>query len=61
MTSAGPPPPPIVDAGLIQVPEGRRIFPNLDVAENLALGAYRRGRERRVQNLARVYELFPRL
>ena len=55
------PPPTIVDAGLIQVPEGRRIFPNLDVAENLALGAYRRAGERRGQNLARVFELFPRL
>ena len=54
-------PPVIVEAGLIQVPEGRRIFPNLDVAENLALGAYRRGGERRSQNLARVFELFPRL
>ena len=51
----------IVDAGLIQVPEGRRIFPNLDVAENLVLGAYRRGGERRSENLARVYQLFPRL
>lgn len=51
----------VVEAGLIQVPEGRRIFPNLDVAENLALGAYRRGRERRAANLERVYELFPRL
>jgi len=51
----------VVQAGLIQVPEGRRIFPNLDVAENLALGAYRRGRERRDENLARVYSLFPRL
>ncbi|MFM2069321.1 MAG: putative type branched chain amino acid transport system, ATP-binding component, partial [Pseudomonadota bacterium] len=29
----------VVEAGLIQVPEGRRIFPNLTVAENLALGA----------------------
>jgi branched-chain amino acid transport system ATP-binding protein len=54
-------PPVIVNAGLIQVPEGRRIFPNLAVAENLDLGAYRRGRERREQNLARVYRLFPRL
>ena len=55
------PSPAIVDAGLIQVPEGRRVFPNLSVAENLELGAYRRGRERRRQNLARVYRLFPRL
>ncbi len=55
------PPPAIVERGLIQVPEGRRIFPNLSVAENLDLGAYRRGRARREQNLARVYQLFARL
>ena len=55
------PSPAIVEAGLIQVPEGRRVFPNLSVAENLDLGAYRRGRERREQNRARVYRLFPRL
>ncbi len=51
----------IVAAGLIQVPEGRRIFPNLSVWENLELGSYRRGRERRAQNLERVCTLFPRL
>ena len=34
----------IVDAGLIQVPEGRHVFPNLTVRENLELGAYRRAR-----------------
>jgi branched-chain amino acid transport system ATP-binding protein len=37
----------IVDAGLIQVPEGRRVFPNLSVRENLELGSYRRGRAAR--------------
>ena len=37
----------IVAAGLIQVPEGRRVFPNLSVMENLELGSYRRGRARR--------------
>jgi branched-chain amino acid transport system ATP-binding protein len=58
---AGASPGAVVEAGLIQVPEGRRIFPNLDVAENLDLGAYRRGRERREENLARVFDLFPRL
>ena len=36
----------IVARGLIQVPEGRRIFPNLTVRENLELGSYRRGRAR---------------
>jgi branched-chain amino acid transport system ATP-binding protein len=51
----------IVQAGLIQVPEGRRIFPNLSVLENLELGAYARARERRGANLERVYATFPRL
>ena len=51
----------VVRAGLIQVPEGRRIFPNLSVRENLELGSYARGRERREPNLERVYETFPRL
>ena|SRR5436190_778948 len=51
----------IVAAGLIQVPEGRRVFPDLSVLENLELGSYRRGRERRAQNLERVLELFPLL
>ena len=51
----------VVRAGLIQVPEGRRIFPNLTVRENLELGAYARGRERRAQNLERALVLFPRL
>ena len=51
----------IVAAGLIQIPEGRRVFPNLSVAENLELGCYRRGSGRRAANLDRVYALFPRL
>jgi branched-chain amino acid transport system ATP-binding protein len=51
----------IVARGLIHVPEGRRIFPNLSVRENLELGGYRRGRERRVQNRERVFAIFPRL
>jgi branched-chain amino acid transport system ATP-binding protein len=51
----------IVLAGLIQVPEGRRVFPNLDVLENLELGAYTRARERRAQNLEKVFSIFPRL
>jgi branched-chain amino acid transport system ATP-binding protein len=51
----------IVAAGLSQVPEGRRIFPNLTVRENLALGSYRRGRERRAANQERIEKLFPRL
>ena len=51
----------IVTMGIIQVPEGRRIFPNMTVRENLELGGYRRGRERRAQNLERVTQVFPRM
>jgi branched-chain amino acid transport system ATP-binding protein len=51
----------IVSHGLIHVPEGRRIFPNMTVAENLDLGCYRRARARREQNRARVFVIFPRL
>src|SRR5690349_4567500 len=51
----------IVARGLIHVPEGRRIFPNLSVQENLDLGSYRRGAARRAANRARVLEIFPRL
>jgi branched-chain amino acid transport system ATP-binding protein len=54
-------PPEIVALGLIHVPEGRRIFPNMTVRENLDLGAYRRGRARRAENRARVFSIFPRL
>ena len=51
----------IVAQGLIHVPEGRRIFPNMSVSENLDLGCYRRARARRVQNRERVFSIFPRL
>jgi branched-chain amino acid transport system ATP-binding protein len=51
----------IVDAGLVQVPEGRRVFPNLSVRENLELGSYRRGRSARAKNLEHVLTVFPRL
>ena len=51
----------VVQAGLIQVPEGRRVFPNLTVLENLELGAFARARERRSANLERVLATFPRL
>ncbi len=58
---SGDSPQSIVESGLIQVPEGRRVFPNLSVRENLELGSYRRGRARRAANLARVTDIFPRL
>jgi branched-chain amino acid transport system ATP-binding protein len=51
----------VVKAGLIQVPEGRKVFPNLSVLENLELGSFTRARERRVLNLERVFAIFPRL
>jgi branched-chain amino acid transport system ATP-binding protein len=58
---AGAPSMRIVEAGLVQVPEGRRVFPNLSVRENLELGSYRRGRAARAKNLDRVLSIFPRL
>jgi branched-chain amino acid transport system ATP-binding protein len=51
----------IVARGLIHVPEGRRIFPNMTVRENLDLGAYRRGHERRAANRRWIFSIFPRL
>ena len=51
----------VVKAGLIQVPEGRKVFPNLSVLENLELGSFTRARERRASNLERVFGIFPRL
>ena len=51
----------IVARGLIHVPEGRRIFPNMTVRENLDLGAYRRARGSRTENRERVFSVFPRL
>jgi branched-chain amino acid transport system ATP-binding protein len=51
----------VVRRGLIHVPEGRRIFPNLSVRENLELGSYLRGAARRAPNLERVVSIFPRL
>jgi branched-chain amino acid transport system ATP-binding protein len=51
----------IVARGLIHVPEGRRIFPNMSVRENLDLGSYRRAAARRAKNRERVFAIFPRL
>lgn len=51
----------IVAAGLIHVPEGRKLYPDLSVRENLELGAYRRGRAQRSQTLEFVLDIFPRL
>ena len=53
----------VVAAGVIHVPEGRRLFAGMTVAENLLLGAYLRtdGRAEIRRDLAFVYETFPRL
>ena len=51
----------VVKAGLIQVPEGRKVFPNLSVLENLELGSFTRARARRAVNLDKVFGIFPRL
>jgi len=53
--------PDIMGRGLIHVPEGRKIFPNMSVRENLELGSYRRARANRAANLERVFATFPRL
>jgi branched-chain amino acid transport system ATP-binding protein len=59
---AGLAPEQLVELGIIHVPEGRRIFPRLTVAENLRVGAYAaRAREGEKAALERVYSLFPRL
>jgi branched-chain amino acid transport system ATP-binding protein len=52
----------IIELGIIQVPEGRRIFPYMTVKENLEMGSYNRNaRQKSSQTLQWVYELFPRL
>jgi branched-chain amino acid transport system ATP-binding protein len=52
----------IVHAGIVQVPEGRRIFGDLTVDENLRAGMFgRRARDGRADALRRVFDLFPRL
>jgi branched-chain amino acid transport system ATP-binding protein len=51
----------IVSRGISQSPEGRRCFQRMSVEENLGLGAYLRRDDRIADDLARVYDLFPRL
>ena len=50
-----------VEMGLALVPEGRRLFSDLTVAENLTVGGYSHSRADEKRNLAKVFELFPRL
>ncbi len=51
----------IVSYGLAQVPEGRRIFAQLSVADNLEMGAYLRTDHKIEADIEKVYQLFPRL
>jgi len=52
----------VVELGVIHVPEGRRVFPEMTVLENLRMGSYTKGaRADRQQNLERGLTLFPRL
>lgn len=52
----------IVERGIALVPEGRKVFPNLTVEENLRIGAYLNNNKQEVaEELAIVYDLFPRL
>lgn len=52
----------IVTRGITLVPEGRRVFPNLTVLENLRIGAYlRKDEDGILKDIQRIYELFPRL
>ena len=52
----------IVSSGITQVPEGRRIFPDMSVQENLLMGAYLRKDKKGIEeDMQKVYERFPRL
>ncbi len=52
----------VVELGIVQVPEGRRIFPQMTVVENLRMGSYiERARKKRDENMERIFSLFPRL
>lgn len=51
----------IVQSGLAHVPEGRRIFVNMTVEENLEMGAFAQDKSTIAEGIERVYEQFPRL
>ena len=52
----------VVERGIVQVPEGRRIFPEMTVLENLRMGSYLPStRGDRARNIERAFSLFPRL
>ena len=52
----------VVERGIVQVPEGRRIFPEMTVMENLRIGSFPKSTRRdRKKNVARAFSLFPHL
>ncbi|HTG00108.1 MAG TPA: ABC transporter ATP-binding protein [Nitrospirota bacterium] len=52
----------VVELGIVQVPEGRKIFPQMTVTENLRMGSFTpQARVKRNENLERVFTMFPRL
>jgi len=52
----------VVEQGIVQVPEGRKIFPEMTVTENLRMGSFiKSARGNRDANIERVFNLFPRL
>lgn len=56
------PPHKIIEQGIVHVPEGRRLFPEMSVEENLIMGSlYGKAKTKRLETMERVYELFPRL
>ena len=58
----GLPPHEIVERGIVQVPEGRKLFPSLTVEENLEMGSiHERAKQKRSKSLGHVYDLFPLL
>jgi len=61
VTLTGKKPRDVVSMGIAHVPEGRKIFPNLSVAENLKLGAFRRASGNVKKNFEHICASFPRL
>ncbi len=56
------PPYKIIDYGIVHVPEGRRLFPDMSVEENLIMGAlHGEAKSKRIETMEYVYDLFPRM
>ena len=60
-TISGLKPDEVVSRGIVQVPEGREIFPDLSVSDNLLVGTWLRRKSDSKSDFDRVFELFPRL